>query len=139
MAINTQLSTVAVEAEAGALATLLNNGYIKIYSGTQPANADTAPTGSEVVLAELRFPSIAFASVSNGVLISNTISPAVAVADGTATWFRTFTSNGQTAVIDGSVGTSDANLVIGSVSITQGLIVNVTSFIHTLNKFYAGT
>lgn len=56
MAKNTQLSNAAVNAEADALSALLNTGYLRIYSGTQPATADTASSqGSAeiIVLADL--------------------------------------------------------------------------------------
>jgi len=42
MAKNTQVSNAAVNAEADAFSALLNNGYLRQYSGAQPANGDTA-------------------------------------------------------------------------------------------------
>jgi hypothetical protein len=38
MPLNTQLTNAAVNAEANALAALLNGGFIDIYDGTQPAS-----------------------------------------------------------------------------------------------------
>ena len=137
MAINTQLSQSTVEAEAAALAALFSSGYLRIFEGAQPAGADTAAPGVKM-LAELRFGSVAFASVTDGIMVANTIAPVVAGNTGTASWFRTFQSDGTTPILDGSVGTSDANLVLGSVSISEGLIVNVSSFIHTIAKAYTG-
>jgi len=137
MAINTQLSQAAVEAEAGALAALLNNGYLRIYEGAQPSGADTPAPGAKV-LAVLRFSATAFASITDGIMVANTIAPVIAGDNGTASWFRTFSSDGTTPIIDGSIGTSDANLVLGSVNISEGLVVNVSSFIHTIAKSYTG-
>jgi hypothetical protein len=52
MAHNLKLSNAAVNAKADALAALANNGYLRIYSGSQPADADSAIT-SQVLLAEV--------------------------------------------------------------------------------------
>ena len=46
---------------------LLDNGYLRIYDGTQPATANTA-IGSQVLLAELRFNADAAPVAVNGVL-----------------------------------------------------------------------
>jgi hypothetical protein len=54
MANALRLTNAAVNAEADAFARLLDNGYLRIYSGTQPATADTALSGN-TLLAELRF------------------------------------------------------------------------------------
>lgn len=43
----------------------LNSGYLRIYQGTQPTDADTA-LGSPTLLAELRFAAAAFGSASGG-------------------------------------------------------------------------
>lgn len=53
MALNPKYSNTMVNAEANAVGDALNNGYIRIYDGSQPANADTA-VGAQVLLAELR-------------------------------------------------------------------------------------
>lgn len=137
MTFNTQVSNVAVNAEATALSTLFNSGYLRIYDGTQPASADTA-ISTQVMLVELRFNATAFSAPTNGVLSANAITPGVAVADGIASWFRAFESDGTTVVIDGSAGTSATNLILGTTSISAGLTVNVTSFNHTISKSYSG-
>src|SRR4051812_26349881 len=100
MALNSQLANVAANAEADAVATLLNNGYLRIYSGTQAATADTA-IGAQVLLAELRFGATAFGAAVAGVATANAItSDTSADATGTASWFRTLKSDGTTAVFD---------------------------------------
>ena len=134
MALNPHFSNACVNAEADALATLLNTGYLRIYDGTQPANADTA-VSTQVLLAELRFGSTAFGSASAGVITANSITgDTSANASGTATWFRCLKSDGTTAVYDGSVGTSTADLVMNSVSITSGAEVDVTALTVTVTK-----
>jgi hypothetical protein len=134
MALNPKRSNTAVSAAADAVCPLLNSGYLRIYSGTQPATADTALSGN-TLLAELRFSSTAFGSASNGVATANSIT-ADSSADntGTATWFRALKSDGTTTVLDGSIGTSSADLVLNSTSISAGAQVSVTSFTYTENK-----
>src|SRR5437764_7021611 len=118
MATNLNMADAGVNAEANALAALLNNGYLRIYSGTQPATADTAIT-SQVLLAELRFGVTAFGSAVSGVITANAIaSDTDADNTGTATWFRCLESDGTTPVLDGNVGTS-SNMTITTTAIVQ--------------------
>lgn len=133
MANNLKISTTAVNAQADALSDLLDNGYLRIYDGTQPANANTAIT-SQVLLAELRFNATAAPAASGGVLTMNSIAQdSSANNTGTATWFRALKSDGSTAVFDGSVGTASCDLNLGSTSITSGASVAVTSMTYTVS------
>lgn len=54
MALNTQLANATVNGQGDNMSDRLDNGYLRIYDGTQPTNADTA-IGAQVLLAELRF------------------------------------------------------------------------------------
>jgi hypothetical protein len=137
MTLNTQLSNTAVNTEGDALATLFNNGYLRIYDGTQPSSADTA-ISTQSLLVELQFGSPAFGASSGGILTADGITSGVATGTGIAGWFRTFKSDGTTVLVDGSVGTASTNLILGTTSITTGLTVSVTSFTHTIAKSYAG-
>lgn len=138
MALNTQLADATVNAQANALATLLNSGYLRIYSGTQPATADTALSGN-TLLAELRFNATAAPSASSGLLTFNAItSDSSADASGTATFFRCFKSDGTTVVMDGSVGTSGTNLVMATTTITAGQTVSCSSFTHDVLNSSSG-
>ncbi len=74
MANNLRLSNEAVNAEADALSVLLDNGYLRIYDGTQAATADTA-IGAQVLLAELRINTDAAPVAVAGVLTFNVIPP----------------------------------------------------------------
>ena len=133
MANNLKISTTATNAQADALSDLLDNGYLRIYDGSQPANANTAIT-SQVLLAELRFNATAAPAASGGVLTMNSITQdSSANNTGTATWFRALKSDGSTVVFDGSVGTSGSDLNIGSTSITLGASVAVTSMTFTVS------
>lgn len=134
MASNLKMADAGVNAEADALAALLNSGYLRIYDGTQPATADTA-VSTQVLLAELRFGATAFGASSAGVITANAISDDTdANNTGTATWFRALKSDGTTSVLDGNVGTSASNLVISTTSIIQHATVSVSSFVHTVTK-----
>lgn len=105
---------------------------IRIYDGTQAADADTA-IGAQTLLAELTGNASAFAAAaSGGVLTLNAITAdSSANATGTASWFRILDSAGTTVVCDGTVGTSGADLNLTTVSIVAGAAVSVTSFTIT--------
>lgn len=134
MATNPSRSNAAANAACDAMAALLNNGYLRIYDGTQAANADTA-VGAQVLLAELRFSATAFGAASAGVATAAAITAdSSANATGTASWFRCLKSDGTTVVYDGSVGTSSADLVLNSVAISSGATVSVTALTLTENK-----
>jgi hypothetical protein len=134
MALNPKLTSLAATTEANAVAAILNNGWLRLYSGSQPSTADEA-VSSQVILAELRFGNPAFRSASDGVAAANAITgDSSANATGTATWFRCFMSDGTTPVFDGSVSTSNSNLVLNSVEISAGAQVDVTSFTFTAQK-----
>ena len=56
---------------------------------------------------------------------------ASADATGTATFFRIYKSNGTSEVLQGTVGTSGADMNFNSVSFSTGLTVSVSSFTIT--------
>jgi len=121
---NTRGDTISTRAGSGAL--------LRIYSGTRPANADTAPSGT--LLAELVCGSPFAPATASGVVTANAITQdSSADASGTATWFRLVNSAGTTTVTDGDVtatgGGGDLQLV--TTSITAGQPVQVTSFVVT--------
>lgn len=138
MALNTQISNATANAQADILSDHLDNGYLRIYDGTQPATADTA-ISTQVLLAELRFNATAAPAASGGLLTFNSItSDSSANASGTASWFRCLKSDGTTVVMDGSVGTSDANLIIATTSISAGQTVSCSSFTHDVKNSQSG-
>jgi len=134
VALNPKLSNAGANAAADATCTLLNSGKLRIYSGTQPATADTGLSGN-TLLAELSFGATAFGSAVAGVATANAISSDTdADATGTATWFRAVKSDGTTVVFDGSVGTGTNDLVIDNASITQHGTVAVSALTYTQSK-----
>jgi hypothetical protein len=131
MALNTQLANATVNGQGDNLATRLNSGFLRIYDGTQPTNADTA-IGAQVLLAELTFSATAAPATVNGLITFNALTPDTnANATGTPTWFRALQSNGTTVVMDGTVGASGANLNLTGLTGGQIIIggtVAVSSF-----------
>lgn len=137
MATNSQYSTTTRNASLNAIATLANSGYLRIYDGAQPANADTAIT-TQNLLAELRLNATAFGAAASSVITANAITSGTAAATGTAAWFRAvIAADGVTVVFDGSVGTASANLILNSLAIQQNATVSVSSL--TLTGAAAGT
>lgn len=132
MALNPKLSTAARNrALDNAFDTVLNSGFLRLYSGSQPADADTA-LGAQVLLAELTLNATAFAAASGASKSANAITDdSSANNTGTATWGSLVTSGG-TRVLDFEVGTSGANLNLNSVAISSGAAVSVTSFTITM-------
>lgn len=123
-------SRASRSAALAAMGARLNNGYLRIYSGTRPATPDTALSGN-TLLAELRFAATAFGAPTAAepdVMTAAAITQdSAADATGTATWFRCLGSDGTTVEFDGSVGTSGSDLNLNSTSIVANGIVQVTS------------
>ena len=128
----TRIADATVNAQADALARLLDNGYLRIYDGTQAASADTA-VGAQVLLAELRYNATSAPAASGGLLTFNAFTAdSSANATGTASWYRALKSDGTTVVMDGNVGAtgSTSNLEMPTVSIVAGVQVSITSATH---------
>ena len=123
------------------------NGVIEIYSGSQPATADAAVTGTllgTVTLASGAFTpgsstnGLTFAAASGGAVAKSGTWSFNGVAAGTAGWFR-FKGNATDAGaisavlprMDGSVGVSGADLNIGNVTIAVGAPTTIDSFTWT--------
>lgn len=130
MASDFDISSAAANAAANAVTALLNAGSLRIYSGTKPATPDDALSGN-TLLAQLTFGNPAFGSASAGVATANALTEdSSADATGTASFFRAHNSSG-TAVLQGTVGTSNADLVLSSTQISTGGSVSVSSLTYT--------
>jgi hypothetical protein len=138
MANDPQFADATVIAGLAAQGALMNTGFLEIYSGTQPTDANTA-IGAQVLLATLAFSATAWgtpvASGSPGsrtvTMTANTITGANAGATGTAAWARMYASNGTTVVADCSVGTASTDIVLNTVALVSGIPVSVTSLTIT--------
>lgn len=135
MAASMGISNAAAIAACNAVVDLLDGGSLVIYDGSRPASVDTA-VSTQNALATLTLSSPAFGSAADvnpgAQATANAItSDSSADATGTATWFRAFDSEGD-PVIDGNVGTSDADLILDSVDITAGQEVKINSWTVTM-------
>lgn len=119
------LQAWAAQADAGTAA------VINIYSGTPPATAEAALAGN-TQLAQLVCNASIIASYSDAGTAARATFAAItpdssADATGVATFYRVLTQNGGTVVAQGSVGTTDADLIVNTTSFTAGSQVSITS------------
>jgi len=132
MANNLNLSNAAANAGLDAITALLNSGFLDIYDGSQPANANIA-IGAQVRLASLTFGATAFGASAAGVAAANAIGTDVSNdATGTATWARLWKSDHTSVVMDLSVGTSGCDINLDSVAIQVGAQTSITALTLTL-------
>ena len=135
MALNTQLADATVNAQATSLSTLCNSGFIDVYDGTQPTNANTA-IGAQVKGVILTLNATAFGAPVAGVLTATAITSGVAIAAITPTWARIYKSDHTTVIMDVSAGAAGANLTIGA--FTVGTTVTCSSFVHNVREATSG-
>lgn len=132
MANNLKLSDASANAGINAIAALLNNGFLDIYDGVQPANANTAIT-VQVKLAGLTFGATAFANAVAGVATANAIGTDTDNdATGVATWARLWKSDHTSVVLDLSVGLSGSDINLDSVAIQIHAQTSITALTLTL-------
>jgi hypothetical protein len=133
MANTPSITTAARNAAADAVVDLVDvggAGTLRIYSGTMPADANAALSGN-TLLAQLTMSATAFGSAAAGVATAAAITQdSSADAAGTATFFRIL-SGGATVILQGSVGTSAADLNLNSTAISAGAAVSVSSLTYT--------
>lgn len=131
MALNPKTSIASRNLALNAAFDVLNSGFLDIYDGTQPTDADTA-VGAQVKLAHLPLSATACAAASAASKALNAVTSGSGLAASTATWARFYKSDGTTAVHDVSVGTTSTNLVLNDAAITVGGTVSVTSYSFTM-------
>lgn len=103
-------------------------GKLEIYAGTDSAGTQNTE-GTLLAVFTLGSP-FAPAAV-NGVLSPTLPAATTGVAAGTAGWARVTKADGSTAVMDLTVGTSGAQVILNTLSITSGGAVSVTSWTIT--------
>lgn len=104
------------------------SAVLRIYTGSPPATADSAATGT--LLGEIALPSDSFAGASGGSKAKAGTWSDTADATGTAGYFRIW--NGSVCVMQGTVGTSGADLIVDNTSFTTGQAYSITTF--TINN-----
>lgn len=125
--MTTGYSSTLRNAQLDAITTAVGNaGKLQIYDGTRPATGGAATTKLAEFTLGSPFSGAAAAAVLSPTLPANT----TGITGGTATWFR-ITTSGGTFVIDGSVGTSGADLILNTVTISAAVTVSCTGFTIT--------
>jgi hypothetical protein len=123
---NNQLDEITPLIDAGSGA-----GKVRIYSGSVPANVG-AGLGGATLLAELALTDPSAGAASGGVLTFSAIADDTSAdASGTASFAR-FLDSDNNAVIQGTVGTSGADInFTPSVAFVAGGLIEITSFTIT--------
>jgi hypothetical protein len=147
-------TTRIVCCKGGSIKDQLKDGVLRIYSGAQPSSPDSAVSGTLLLEVSVDAGTFAAGAFDNGLEFGDAASGAIAkatgetwqdtgIAAGTAGWFR-FVGNATDAGaasttlprIDGSVGTSGADLNMSSTTITVGATYTIDSFQLTLPEYY---
>ena len=130
-------TVILASARGGSVADLMKYGTLHIYSGSQPTDADSAETGTKLVEITQSGGSFTSGIETNGLVMGNVTSHAlkretgevwsgVAVASGTAGWFRFYqndvvTGSSTSAIrFDGAIATSGAQLNMSNTTVTLG-------------------
>lgn len=142
---------VTLTAYAQAFRDIFNYGVLCIYTGNQPANADTAPTGTLLLKITESSGAHVAGAVANGLNFdapvagvigkNSTAWSGVGLATGTAGWFRFYSNlylsmgaglGADSLCFDGTVGTSGAQLNLSSVAIVTDATTTIDEFEITL-------
>lgn len=143
-----RLSTRLRDNLAGALgfAATFANGVIEIYTGSQPATADSAVSGTLLGTVTLNSGAftpgsptngLTFAAASGGSVSKSGVWSFNGIATGTAGWFR-FKGNAADAGaasttlprMDGSIAVSGADMNLSNIAITIGAPSTIDSFTY---------
>lgn len=126
----------------GSMDEILRNGIIEIYTGTQPANADLAETGTKLLRITISSGAFVAGTATNGLNLADATDGAtekesaevwsgVGLADGTAGWFRYFGNDYVTGAsstaerFDGVCGVGTGELRMSSLTIADGATTTV--------------
>lgn len=128
---NLRLSTASANAAMDSVTILINAGSagtIKIYDGTQPADANTA-VSTQNLLGTLTFSADAFADAIAGVSTANVITEESNASAGTASWAR-IESGTPATVFDCDVGEAadNATITLNSKIIGVDGTIEITAF-----------
>jgi len=138
-------NTVLKSNNGGSLEELFKDAVLEIYSGSQPADADSGETGTKLVRITLNSGAFTPGSPTNGLEFeapmngvigkkSGDVWSGVGLADGTAGWFRLYdnkyhTGDNKAAVrLDGACGVGSGQLKLSSLTIKEGVTITIDSF-----------
>lgn len=138
-----------IEAAAKGFKQLFANNVIRVYSGTEPANADADEGAGELLLEISKASGVVvpgtpangnnFDEIAAGVLTKDSeVWSDVGLATGTASWWRLYdngiiTGASTTAIrCQGTVGTSGVTFILSSTSITAGATTTLDTCTFTM-------
>ena len=104
-----KISPAGLDVQLQAVAALANGGYLQMYTGIRPPDADSPPCCLAKLFGELRFSDPAFRKTSQG-LTTNKITEGKALFSGEPTWFRILTAD-RRPIMDGNFGGTKGDLV----------------------------
>ena len=138
---------VTIIAVRQSLKEILAYGILCIYSGNQPANADTAPSGTLLLAITTDGGAFTKGTKTNGCAFDDPVAGVLGkkdadtwsdtgIATGTAGWFRYYCNDYDVSAsglcLDGTVGTSGAQLNLSSVAIVEDATTTIDEFEITL-------
>jgi len=153
-------ATVLCCCRGAALQEIFRDGVLRLYSGTQPASADSAPNGTLLMEITLSAGTFAHGAFANGLEFGEAASGVIAklagetwqgtgltaagASPGTAAQSFRFCANPTDAGgssttlarIDGSVGTSGTDLVLTTANIIDGVTQTIDTFQLTMAAYY---
>ena len=154
-AAGTSFSLAAAQGkDNGGFKDVFRNGVLRIYSGSQPADPDDAASGTLLLEVTVDGGTFAHGDDANALNWADAVLgviqkeggdtwKAAGLADGTAGWFRFCAnptdaggSSTSLARVDGSVGTSGADLLLVSTAIVTSDIYYINSAQFTLPMQY---
>ena len=126
-----QLSTTVRNARLDAIETAIGaSAVLKMRTGAAPANCGTADSGT--VVSTINLPSDWLAAANSGSkAMSGSWADASADATGVMAHFRVYASDGTTCHMQGTVGTSGADMIVDNTSVNAGQSFTITGFTLT--------
>lgn len=105
-------------------------GKVRVYDGTRPSATSSITT--ELLLAEFDMAQPAYGTASNGVAtLLSTPLQTTGSTNGDASWVRVVDRD-EATIFDGSVGLSDADFIINTISISTGVAIEITAGTFTM-------
>lgn len=119
---------------------IMAGGYLDIYSGSQPVDANQIETGTKLcsITATSGTGGISFGTAASGSITKNAVGwSGTVLASGVAGWARLYDankttgSNGTAVRMDMSVGLSGADLVLTHTNLTADSVLTIKTFTIT--------
>lgn len=140
---------ILAAAQGGSYTDVFRNAILDLYTGTQPATADAAETGTKLCSITLASGDFTAGSPTNGINFGNELDGTLriragetwsgdGIADGTAGWARLYANDYVTGASttaerwDYAVGTSGAQINLSTTTVETGVPVVITSVSITI-------